>query len=315
MAGKEIYIGRMLEALETSMNNVSADMQTAAAILEKIYENQGIPKQQTTYSGATLAALDPDVESLYTPDLPTDERFVIDSTDKRLEVNAAISSGSIVEKMCYLEIPGELHRTQDIHYKVYYKFGNSSPYQMLSGPAFFGFYKNKAAAGAVYAEPTCYLNADSIPGDKRLEHEYTFEGTWTKKPDYDSDVFYIRCAFWNLSFSATNMEYYCEITDENGVSLWKTATLVNNDNVLGIDGKGSLIFSLSESSAVELSDALVNAALNEGDTIDLLDNNGDIVSADVGKEILLNDIAALSFKLRFNLTTGSTISAMAVRYY
>ena len=133
------------------------------------------------------------------------------------------------------------------------------------------------------------------------------------RPD-DAVVYFYFKNSWKTTNAGQNI--FISLYDNLGNSVFERGTLDDTDYIYSVDGVGVLTFNIDMSAdAGELSDVKIIADLNEYDSIDLLTADGELYIADVGLTVPVAELAALGFALRFNLSTGSTLSAINVRYY
>ena len=87
MAGKNIYIERMLDAVQVSMDNVAKGMAESVAILEQILANSGLERKNKAFAGAALVALDP--EFVPSGNIELGDGCSFDNTTKEINFVAA----------------------------------------------------------------------------------------------------------------------------------------------------------------------------------------------------------------------------------
>lgn len=321
MAGKEIYIGRMLEALETSMDevvnemaDVSAGISTTTDILKTILDNMGLQKSQTSYSGTDLTDLNPSFSSKW--GLVIGEKCTLSNENKILfyvvqnaGVTAYVDSETIVKFTV-----GQIRQLTS---KVTFKWAGTTTNNSISSR-----WRNPGGLMGGYVFNVYFPATGSA---NRLETLSSLSGTSGSKtkaydlinldghPD-DEEVWFVINN--NFDYTSDTISATCELLDDDGNELFTSGQVVITDNVYSITGSGSLIFDFDfTGTAGELSDVKIIADLNENDSVDLLTADGDIYAADVGLTVPLVDFSSLAFKLRFNMSTGSTLSAINVRYY
>ena len=319
MAGKELYIGRMLAALETSMNNVSNGMAESVSILEQMLENQGIERKNEAYSGQKLVDLDPvfrngdDIE--LGPDCTIDVNRALNFyKQSQAGVETVIASSS------YMKVKGKVIKTWK--FPLTLKLTVSVVQEVSARSLFVSNRLPSAIYGNTGIMVTAFPNGNkdtrmtnyNIPSSQTGQStDYLYADEKYNVGDDEEIIFYFgNC--WNVT-SATVTSIW-SFTDADGKSLLSSGEMVEADGVYSVNGRGSIEFPIDLSgTAGELSDVKIIADLNDVDTIDLLTAAGDLYQADTGLTIPLSQFAALAFKLKFNFTTGSTLSGINVRYY
>jgi len=338
MAGKKLYIGRMIEDLEISMQNVSNSMAETVSILEQILNNTGLERHNLAYSGTDLIDLNPVYTDFVTPDLGL--HCEVDSV-RDFEFNANSGSGTITEVSFFKTNVAFLRKYETLIFSYTAEAPNGNLDQInVNVP-------DQASPHVVVAlywpdtgvvqDQIGFYSASPWPHESTVTKNRSLAVS-TLSDHADNEEVWIRILTGfnteNTSVAVKVVAYGVEAASKGiDIDLNKKGTIENikaaghpslfqsgevdtTDNVFSIDGEGILTFSFDLSgTAGELSDVKLVADINEKDSIDLLTAAGDLYDENVGLEIPLAELAALAFKLRFNMSTGSTLSGINVRYY
>lgn len=313
MAGKEIYIGRMLEGLEASMDNVANGMAESVSILEQILNNSGLERKNKAYAGQDLVDLDPDFVGAAV--LTLDEHTVY--TAPNLVYQASIGP-ELTQSYSTLKIKvGDLRALGVNSLALKVEIDNTNAYiktLFQNWRTSFDYYgDNLVSAYGPNGDSNYVTNSDlSTSATSQTINKTVSMASWLMYPDDSEVIFYFKNS-WKTSNSGIRIKYSLSAGDQSVFSLGSYDV---TDYVYTVSGRGSLTFSINlTGTAGELSDVKIVAVLNESDSIDLLTAAGDVYQADVGLTIPLAQLAALSFGLRFNMSTGASLSAINVRYY
>lgn len=320
MAGKEIYIERMLSRLGDSMDGVSAGMAETVSILEQLLNNQGLERKQAAYSGAALVALDP---VFYNGDvIELGQDCTIDNNLKlsfyRLQAGGVDTK---VSSITTLKVKGKDIKNWKFPLQMRLTASVSENYTVrelcMRDLIPVDIFTNGGLAATHYpgGSKTAWISYYDTPTTQQGQStiKYLYDDAKYHVGDNEEIVFYFG-NFWNVTSSTVSNVY--SFTDADGNSLFASGQLVVDDYVYSVTGRGGLEFTFDLSgTAGELSDVKIIADLNENDSVDLLTAAGDVYQADAGLVIPLAQLPALSFKLFFHLSTGSTLSGINVRYY
>lgn len=313
MAGKEMYIGRMLEGLEASMDNVANGMAESVSILEQILNNSGLERKNKAYAGQDLVDLAPvfvgaavltlDEHTVYTaPNLVYQASYGPELTQSYSTLKIKVGDLRALG-VTSLALKLEITAGNDYIKSLFQRWQTSFDY--------YGY--NLVSANGPNGDST-YISDGSLSTSATTQtiNQDISISTWLNYPDDREVIFYFKNS-WKTDHSGIQIKYSLSAGNQNVFSLGSYDV---TDYVYTVSGRGSLTFSINlTGTAGELSDAKIVAVMNESDSIDLLTAAGDVYQADVGLTIPLAQLAALSFKLRFNMSTGSSLSAINVRYY
>ena len=320
MAGKNIYIERMLDAVQVSMDNVANGMAESVAILEQILANSGLERKNKAFAGAELVALNP----TFVPsgNIELGDGCSFNNTTKEINFVAAFGPDLAQSMTVVTTTVGALKRLggSTLTFKYDIKTTNGYLRDLWQswktstgwdswGSTMCGYYGNEVGSSGV-------LDSGSLSASESsqvLTGPLSISTLTYNRPD-DAVVYFYFKNSWKTTNAGQNI--FISVYDNLGNSVFEMGTLDDTDYIYSVDGVGVLTFDIDMSAdAGELSDVKIVANLNEHDSIDLLTAGGDLYIADVGLTFPVAELAALGFALRFNLSTGSTLSGINVRYY